>query len=125
MVFFLERAPVEVAASLSYQTVYHSFRYARSTTVPPIPQTIEEYGEALEAYRKRFGNIDGVQRFYEATVNGEDGGKSVVFVCNPLADMLSTSPELHMDATFQTRPSHPKSYQLFSIMAMENDHVSN
>lgn len=94
----------------------------RRRTNPRIPEDLMEYGKLIEEFGDKYGKVDG-NKFYYGKY-GEGDCESVIFVVPTLAHLLSSTDEIHMDGTFKTIPKKPHSRQLFTIMAVEDDNVS-
>lgn len=96
-----------------------SMKRARKKIMPPIPHSYQQYEELLEGH---FEDPDGTKYFYKRI--GEEETESVVFIVEPIGHLLNEAREIHLDGTFKVVPNVPSSRQLFTILAMKNEHVS-
>lgn len=93
-----------------------SMRGARKKVQPGVPQSLSFFGETCQQ-NPRYGFVDGLP-FCRGSI-GPEGAVSVLFVSEQMKNLLSTTRELHIDGTFKTRPRHPKSGQLLTIIAIQ------
>lgn len=109
----------EVAATITLAHLTSSMKRARSKGTPRIPDSYTTYETLLTG---RFRDPEGTDYSFERV--GGDSDESVCFFIDPLKEVLETAAEIHVDGTFKIVPSIPKSRQLFTVLAVKNDHVS-
>lgn len=113
-------APLDVAGKVAYPSTSKAMRRERLRVQPPMPATLEDFGNLCQG-NIRFGEIDG-QTFCRGVV-GEGDLLSVLFLADNLKYLLAEAKEVHIDGTFKTRPRHPASSQLLTIMVVHYGYV--
>lgn len=121
---YIFRLRVEVAARLPYNSLTSAMGEARRSARGPTPQTLAEYGEAMEANPQLGVDADGGQFFRQTLVDG-NGGTAVIFVSTTLSDRFHDCTHIHLDATFKVVPRVPPAYQLLTLSSIYFDHVSS
>lgn len=96
-------------------------RRQRQKVQPQTPNSLEEYGNICLT-NERFGLVDR-EPFCRGVVTSADSA-SVLFLSENLKTVLSEAKEIHIDGTFKTRPRHPESNQLLTVMAIQYGIVS-
>lgn len=91
--------------------------------LPRTPRTLRELADLLKAHPEISKTTDGRDDLFMALV-GPEGHQSVVFLSRRLAGHMSRVSTIFSDGTFDSRPSRPKTAQVFVISADRDHHVS-
>lgn len=113
------REPPNIAAAINYPQMLSAMKRAKRKNTPPIPDNYEEYEQMLQG---RYEDFDGTKFYYKRV--GEANTESIVFIVEPLENLIKETKEIHLDGTFKVVPNAPASRQLFTILFMKSDHVS-
>ena len=84
--------------------------------MPLLPTTAADV--SLRIVGTRYETCNG-QPFFRGSVNSTDEGISCIFASDAQLDLLSTSSELHVDASYKTVPR--QFYQLFTVFVTRQD----
>lgn len=121
-------------------------RRARTSSLPMIPETINDLAHEFIAGNLNRYSVDGeviykgklisyifdtylkkiIISIFLGCVQDTNGKCSIVFASQSLISNALTmcKRELHADATFRIVPSKPKSYQLLTLHGIIENHVS-
>lgn len=67
--------------------------------------------------------MDGQELLYRG-MTGREGHSSLVFMSGRVVEGVGPVNYLFCDATFYSRPNSPHSAQLYTVVAMRDNHVS-
>ncbi|KAL4097104.1 hypothetical protein QTP88_021936 [Uroleucon formosanum] len=98
----------------------------RAAAQPKISGDLMKYaGHLVDAsYFYLFRTVNR-RRMFRGFVNGpSDVGSAVVFISPFLENLLTSAQEIHIEATYKSRPLVPQTEQLLIIMAMYMDQVN-
>jgi len=119
---------MDVIRSMRFPRVESGMYRARSSVMPEVPKTLDEFGALLQdpRYRDRFGTTKNGKPYCAATWSGPTAreGSGIVFISDNLRHMLSSAQYFHLDGHFKTTPAVGDCYQLVTIMPVAYDHVS-
>ncbi|XP_050066117.1 uncharacterized protein LOC126555201 [Aphis gossypii] len=111
---------------MEYNSLLRTMERTRAAAQPKIPGDLMEYaGHLVDArYVHLFRTANG-RSMFRGFVNGPpDVGSAVVFISPSLENLLTSAQEIHIDATFKSRPLVPQTEQLLIIMATYMDQVN-
>lgn len=111
------RVSKNVASKINYPVLRSTLAKIRSKTLPPIPDDFKHFETGVQG--TKFAD------FYDATLLDNDE-TITVFTDKALLNKFKKKKRglYHMDGTFKVRPPKPTSRQLFTIMGVYKNHVS-
>lgn len=95
---------------------------ARMQSFPKVPENLEEFKTSIREHMRRFGQLDEGEQFFETEMIHH---AIALFVVRRLIQLAENCEEIHLDGTFKIVPRKPKSRQLFVIMVVFQDYVSD
>ncbi|KAF5281764.1 hypothetical protein FQR65_LT14559 [Abscondita terminalis] len=111
----------DVASKVAFPAVAKCMRRVRRQVQPPMPDTLQQLGEFCQ-HSPRYGLVDN--EVFCRGASGTGNQISVIFLAEGLTQLLKETREVHIDGTFKTRPRHPASSQLLTIMAVQYGYVN-
>lgn len=67
---------------------------ARKKILPPIPATLSDLAVFLDTYVP-------TENIYRGSVEGDDGDIALLFISDPMLEVLNTAEEIYIDGTFK------------------------
>lgn len=113
----------EVSNRVSLLSMRPSMVRAQSEHRPNIPQLFENLDEMLANHREFGRTLDGQEELYQGMC-GVAGHRSIVFTSRRILDGVGDLRYMFSDATFYARPNSPHSAQLFTLVTVRDNHVS-